>query len=308
MPRHISLIFPGQGSQSLGMLNPFSDELNNILDITSNILDINIVDCITNGPEEVLNKTSITQPAILITSYLYYQKFITDTGLVPNLFAGHSLGEYSALLASNSIDLSTAVSLVHKRGVFMERAKPGSMFAILNLDLISIQNICKEVQEATGKIVSAANINSQNQIVVAGDNDSTILVAEKCKEVGAKRCIQLKVSVASHCALMKDAADQLEVELNNISITKPDIPILHNFDASPSIDSLEIKSKLKNQLFKPVQWVDTMNHIKNYDGIVIECGPGRVLTGLAKTNGFRTRAIRRCQRKNIRQRDWQSLY
>ena len=286
MPRHISLIFPGQGSQSLGMLNSFEGELNNILDITNNILDINIVDCITNGPEEVLNKTSITQPAILITSYLYYQKFITDTGLVPNLFAGHSLGEYSALLASNSIDLSTAVSLVHKRGVFMENAKPGSMFAILNLDLISIQDICKEVEEATGKIVSAANINSQNQIVVAGDNDSTILVAEKCKQVGAKRCIQLKVSVASHCALMKDAADLLEVELNNISITKPDIPILHNFDALPSIDSLEIKSKLKNQLFKPVQWVDTMNHIKNYDGIVIECGPGKVLTGLAKTNGL----------------------
>ena len=159
-------------------------------------------------------------------------------------------------------------------------------FAILNLDLISIQNICKEVEEATGKIVSAANINSQNQIVVAGDNDSTILVAEKCKEAGAKRCIQLTVSVASHCALMRDAADQLELELNNISITEPDIPILHNFDASPSIDSLEIKSKLKNQLFKPVQWVDTMNHIKNYDGIVIECGPGKVLTGLAKTNGL----------------------
>ena len=286
MPRHISLIFPGQGSQSLGMLNPFNDELNNILDITSNILDINIVDCITNGPEEVLNKTSITQPAILITSYLYYQKFITDTGLVPDLFAGHSLGEYSALLASNSIDLSTAISLVHKRGVFMENAKPGSMVDILNLDLISIQNICKEVEEATGKIVSAANINSQNQIVVAGDNDSTLLVAEKCKEAGAKRCIQLKVSVASHCTLMKDAADQLEGELNNISITEPDIPILHNFDASPSIDSLEIKSKLKNQLFKPVQWVDTMNHIKSYDGIVIECGPGKVLTGLAKTNGL----------------------
>ena len=286
MPRHISLIFPGQGSQSLGMLNPFKDELNNISDITSNILDINIVDCITNGPEEVLDKTSITQPAILITSYLYYQKFITDTGLVPNLFAGHSLGEYSALLAANSIDLSTAISLVHKRGVFMENAKAGLMFAILNLDLISIQNICKEVEEATGKIVSAANINSQNQVVVAGDKDSTILVAEKCKEAGAKRCIQLKVSVASHCALMKDAADQLEVELNNISINEPDIPILHNFDASPSIDSLEIKSKLKKQLFKPVQWVDTMKHIKNYDGIVIECGPGKVLTGLAKTNGL----------------------
>jgi [acyl-carrier-protein] S-malonyltransferase len=118
--------------------------------------------------------------------------------------------------------------------------------------------------------VSAANINSQNQIVVAGDNDSTILVAEKCKEAGAKRCIQLKVSVASHCALMKDAADQLELELNNITIAAQVFLILHNFDALPSIDSIEIKLKLKNQLFKPVQWVDTMKHIKNYDGIVIE--------------------------------------
>jgi [acyl-carrier-protein] S-malonyltransferase len=144
------------------------------------------------------------------------------------------------------------------------------MFAILNLALISIQDICKEVEEATGKIVSAANINSQNQIVVAGDNDSTILVAEKCKEAGAKRCIQLKVSVASHCALMKDAADQLELELNNITIAAQVFLILHNFDALPSIDSIEIKLKLKNQLFKPVQWVDTMKHIKNYDGIVIE--------------------------------------
>jgi [acyl-carrier-protein] S-malonyltransferase len=287
MPRHISLIFPGQGSQSLGMLNNFSEsELGNILDLTSNISDINIIDCITNGPEDVLNKTSITQPAILITSYLYYQKFITDTGLVPDLFAGHSLGEYSALLASNSIDLSTAVSLVHKRGIFMENAKPGSMFAVLNLDLISIQNICKKVEEATGEIVSAANINSQKQIVVAGDMNSSRLVAEKCKEAGAKRCIQLNVSVASHCALMRNAADKLEFELNNTLITEPDIPIIHNFDASPSLDPLEIKSKLKKQLFKPVQWVETMKHIKNYDGIVIECGPGKVLTGLAKTNGL----------------------
>jgi [acyl-carrier-protein] S-malonyltransferase len=287
MPRHISLIFPGQGSQSLGMLEHFNElELSNISDITSNITDINIIDCITNGPEEVLNKTSITQPAILITSYLYYQKFITDTGLFPDLFAGHSLGEYSALMASNSIDLSTAVSLVHKRGIFMENAAPGSMFAILNLDLVSIQKICKKVEQATGEIVSAANINSQNQIVVAGDINSSRLVAEKCKEAGAKRCIQLNVSVASHCALMKNAADKLELELNNISINEPDIPIIHNFDGLPSIDPVEIKAKLKKQLFKPVQWVDTMRHIKNYDGIVIECGPGKVLTGLAKTNGL----------------------
>ena len=287
MPRHISLIFPGQGSQSLGMLEPFHEtELDNISDITNNVLDIDLVDCINNGPEETLNKTSITQPAILVASYLYYQKFITDTGLIPNLFAGHSLGEYSALLASNSIDLITAISLVHKRGTYMENAESGSMYAILNLELNLIQNICKEVENETGSIVSAANINSQNQIVIAGNNNSAQIVAKKCKEAGAKKCIQLKVSVASHCALMMDAANKLEEELNNTFIKEPEIPVLHNFDASATIDSDNIKLKLKKQLYKPVQWVDTMNHIKNYDGIVIECGPGKVLTGLAKTNGL----------------------
>jgi [acyl-carrier-protein] S-malonyltransferase len=287
MPRHISLIFPGQGSQSLGMLEPFNKtELDNLSDITNNVLDIDLFDCINNGPEETLNKTSITQPAILVASYLYYQKFITDTGLIPNLFAGHSLGEYSALLASNSIDLITAISLVHKRGTYMENTESGSMYAILNLELNLIQNICKEVENETGSIVSAANINSQNQIVIAGNNNSAKIVAEKCKEAGAKRCIQLKVSVASHCALMIDAANKLEEELNDTFIKEPEIPVLHNFDASATIDSDDIKLKLKKQLYKPVQWVDTMNHIKNYDGIVIECGPGKVLTGLAKTNGL----------------------
>ena len=287
MPRHISLIFPGQGSQSLGMLEPFhGEELDNLSDITNNILDIDIIDCINNGPEEALNKTSITQPAILIASHLFYHKFIADTGVIPNLFAGHSLGEYSALLASNSIDLITAISLVHKRGTYMENAESGSMYAILNLELNLIQNICKEVEDETGSIVSAANINSQNQIVIAGNNNSAKIVAEKCKEAGAKRCIQLKVSVASHCALMIDAANKLEEELNDTFIKEPEIPVLHNFDASATIDSDDIKLKLKKQLYKPVQWVDTMNHIKNYDGIVIECGPGKVLTGLAKTNGL----------------------
>ena len=168
----------------------------------------------------------------------------------------------------------------------MENAESGSMYAILNLELNLIQNICKEVEDETGSVVSAANINSPNQIVIAGNNNSAKIVAEKCKEAGAKRCIQLKVSVASHCALMIDAANKLEEELNDTFIKEPEIPVLHNFDASATIDSDDIKLKLKKQLYKPVQWVDTMNHIKNYDGIVIECGPGKVLTGLAKTNGL----------------------
>jgi len=194
MPRHISLLFPGQGSQSLNMLSTFSSsEINSVSNTVNNALDIDIIDCIKNGPDEILNQTSITQPAILITSYLYYQRFINDTGIVPDIFAGHSLGEYSALLASESIDLLSAISLVHKRGKYMENAESGSMYAILNFDLSLIKTICEEVESLTGQIVSAANINSTNQIVIAGNDNSTKIVADRCKDAGAKRCIQLKV-------------------------------------------------------------------------------------------------------------------
>ena len=287
MPRHISLLFPGQGSQSLDMLSTFSSsEINSVSNIVNNALDIDIIDCIKNGPDEILNQTSITQPAILITSYLYYQRFINDTGIVPDIFAGHSLGEYSALLASESIDLLSAISLVHKRGKYMENAESGSMYAILNFDLSLIKTICEEVESLTGQTVSAANINSTNQIVIAGNDNSTKIVADRCKDAGAKRCIQLKVSVASHCALMNDAADMLEQELNSISINEPKTTVIHNYDALPSKNSSDIKLKLKKQLSNPVQWVDTMNKIRKYDGLVIECGPGKVLSGLAKTNGL----------------------
>ena len=160
------------------------------------------------------------------------------------------------------------------------------MYAILNFDLSLIKTICEEVESLTGQIVSAANINSTNQIVIAGNDNSTKIVADKCKDAGAKRCIQLKVSVASHCALMNDAADLLEQELNSISINEPKTTVLHNYDALPSKNSSDIKLKLKKQLFNPVQWVDTMNKIRKYDGLVIECGPGKVLSGLAKTNGL----------------------
>ena len=215
MPRHISLIFPGQGSQSIGMLNSFSeDELNNVTKISKEVLDTDIVDCIKNGPEEDLNKTSITQPALLIASYLYYKKFLDLFDITPNLLAGHSLGEYSALLASNSIKIDDAISLVHKRGKCMENSQKGSMFAILNLDLNEINQICKAVEEETGQVISPANINSPNQVVIAGSDEAATIAANKCKEAGAKRCIQLKVSVASHCNLMDEAASVFKKELD----------------------------------------------------------------------------------------------
>jgi len=287
MPRHISLIFPGQGSQSLGMLNSFSeDELDNVTKISKEVLDIDIVDCIKNGPEAELNKTSITQPALLIASYLYYKKFLDLFDITPNLLAGHSLGEYSALLASNSINIDDAVSLVHKRGKCMENSQKGSMFAILNLDLKEINQICMVAEEETGQVISPANINSPNQVVIAGSDEAAKIAAERCKEAGAKRCIQLKVSVASHCNLMDEAASIFKKELDEHKFNTPEIPIVHNVDAKVEEDATNIPKKLLEQLTLPVQWTKTMEYIKSFDGIVIECGPGKVLSGLAKINGL----------------------
>ena len=287
MPRHISLIFPGQGSQSIGMLDSFSeDELNYVTKISEEILDIDIIDCIKNGPEEDLNETSITQPALLIASYLYYKKFLDVFAITPDLLAGHSLGEYSALLASNSIKIDDAISLVHKRGKCMENSQKGLMFAILNLDFNEINKICMAVEQETGQVISPANINSPNQVVIAGSNEAAAIAADKCKDAGAKRCIKLKVSVASHCNLMNEAASNFKKELDEYKFNMPEISIINNVDAKIEEDITNIPKKLIEQLTLPVQWTKTMEYIKTFDGIVIECGPGKVLSGLAKTNGL----------------------
>ena len=285
MPRHISLLFPGQGSQSLGMLSSFSNEdINFISEVSNKVLSVDLVNVIQQGPEDKLNQTSLTQPALLATSYLYYKKFVSITGANPNLLAGHSLGEYSALVASGSIDFEDALLLVHKRGLFMEKCDAGSMFAILNLDLETIDSICSEVSSRLNQSISSANINSLNQVVIAGTHEAAQAAADQCMEKGSKRAIQLKVSVASHCELMNQASILLSEELKNISFKNPNIPILHNINASESDG--DISNLLTDQLTQPVQWSKTMEGIKSYNGIVVECGPGKVLSGLAKNNGL----------------------
>ena len=288
MPRHISLLFPGQGSQSLGMLSSFSSEdLDFISSASKEILSFDLLDVIQSGSDDKLNQTSFTQPALLATSYLYYKKFLSITELTPNIMAGHSLGEYSALVASGSIDFKTALNLVYKRGLFMEKSDVGSMFAILNLNIETIYSICDEVRDTLDEIVAPANINSANQVVIAGSHEAAALAAEKCKVAGAKRTIQLKVSVASHCNLMQSASILLSEEMKNIKFNNPAIPIIHNVNALESNNNDDdIAQKLTDQLIKPVQWLKTMEKINMLDGIVVECGPGRVLSGLAKTNGL----------------------
>ena len=287
MPRHISLLFPGQGSQSLGMLSSFnSEDLDFISSASKETLSFDLLDVIQSGPDDKLNQTSFTQPALLATSYLYYKKFLSITELTPNIMAGHSLGEYSALVASGSIDFKTAFNLVYNRGLFMENSDVWSMFAILNLNIETIYSICDEVRETLDEIVAPANINSANQVVIAGSHEAAALAAEKCKVAGAKRTIQLKVSVASHCNLMQSASILLSEEMKNIKFNNPTIPIIHNVDALEGNNDDDIAQKLTDQLIKPVQWLKTMEKINMLDGIVVECGPGRVLSGLAKTNGL----------------------
>ena len=283
MPRHISLVFPGQGSQSVGMLDDFSlEEISSIKPALTE-LPFDLIDIIQNNPEDLLNKTSITQPALLATSYLHYKKFLTLTDTRPDIMAGHSLGEYSALVAADSIKLKNAISLVHKRGLLMESSEKGSMFAILNLDLSLVKDICNEVSVSTGLIVSPANINSPNQIVIAGNEEAALIVADRCKEAGAKRCIQLKVGAASHCMLMKAASESLLSELSEIHFNELSIPIIHNYDVSIELSCKNVVDKLTSQLTCPVKWIDTMNLIKEFNGIIIECGPGRVLSWLGQS-------------------------
>lgn len=283
MSKHISVVFPGQGSQSQGMTDIFSsDELNNIGYI--NPFDFDLLDII-NHDEEKLNKSYFTQPALVLTSLLYYQRLKNILPNQPNILAGHSLGEYSALVASNAIDLHSALRLVYKRGKFMSESKNGSMMAVMGATLENILNVCDQINKEENENISAANLNSPNQIVLGGLESSVDIAAIKLKELGAKRCIKLKVATASHCKLLDDASKKLENELNLTEFIEPEIDVIQNINASISSDTIHIKQNLVNQLTNPVQWIDTMNQINQHQGIIIECGPGKVLSGLAKANG-----------------------
>ena len=287
MPRHISILFPGQGSQSLGMLNHHStDLLKSYEEEINNLLGFNIIDVINNGPIEDLNKTSITQPAILLASILDFKNISNKLGLIPDILCGHSLGEYSAMVAANAISLQEGLSLVHKRGKLMEKCPNGSMCAVLNVDLDVINEICSKVEDEIKTIVTPANLNSPKQIVVSGTEEGVDEVINRLKDCGYNKCIKLKVSVAAHSKVMSITLDQFENELNNINFSLPEYSIIQNVNNKIPKNIDNLKENLLNQLVMPVQWINTMKQIKKYDGIVIECGPNKVLSGLAKANGI----------------------
>ena len=258
-----AIVFPGQGSQHLNMLAQGSildvaqsPEFSHLAELCSDLISIDFFDLIENGPEESLNKTSITQPVLLLVSYLHYQKLINHIEVDPIVFAGHSLGEYSALVAANSISIEDALQVVRKRGLLMEEAPTGSMAAILGLNISMIDELCQQVSMDASMQVQCANINSPTQTVISGSNEAVVRTQELCLQAGAKRAITLKVSIASHSPLMKVVKDEFYDFLSTIELKAPEISVLHNVTNQSSTEPSVIKNLLVQQLYSPVQWVN----------------------------------------------------
>ena len=281
-----SIVFPGQGSQSLGMMSDLRSNFSVVNEIFQEASDAINVDLwkIINEDQELLNLTENTQPVMLAAGYATYKVLAGEVNLTSISIAGHSLGEYTALVASGSLSFFEAAQLVRKRAELMQAAVPsgsGSMAAILGLDDTRVIEICLK---ASGKgVVEAVNFNSPGQVVIAGEKDAVANACELMKEAGAKRALVLPVSVPSHCSLMKDAAMEYKYSVDNINFQMGSEKVIHNVDADYSSNIDEIKSKLVEQLYKPVLWTSTVQKMKE-SGVekLIEAGPGKVLAGLTR--------------------------
>jgi len=281
-----SIVFPGQGSQSLGMLSDLNSNFSVVSEIFQEASDSISVDLwkILNEDQEALNQTENTQPVMLAAGYATYKVLSKETNLSPISMAGHSLGEYTALVVSNSMSFFDAIQLVRKRGELMQAAVPsgtGSMAAILGLEDSIIIEICKKASEKG--VVEAVNFNSPGQVVIAGEKNAVAHACELMKEDGAKRALILPVSVPSHCSLMKQAASEFKNSIDSVDFKMSDVKVIHNVDANYASDINEIKSKLVEQLHMPVLWTSSVNKMKE-SGVekLLEAGPGKVLTGLTR--------------------------
>jgi [acyl-carrier-protein] S-malonyltransferase len=286
----LAFVFPGQGSQSVGMLGDMAKEcamIQQVFNKASDVLDYDLWELTQQGPEEQLNRTEFTQPALLVAGVALWYWWQDQKGPTPSVFAGHSLGEYTALVCAQALSLEDAVLLVAERGRFMQLAVPegsGAMAAILGLQNEIIENVCQEVmQSLKGLVVSPANYNTIGQVVIAGHKEAVLLVMDKLKASGAKRCQLLMVSVPSHCALMKPAALSLGKILKDVPMQLPKIPVVQNVDVAIHSTVEEIKEALIEQLCQPVRWVETIEFI-HQRGVesLRECGPGTVLSALNK--------------------------
>ncbi|MDO4697591.1 MAG: ACP S-malonyltransferase [Pasteurellaceae bacterium] len=284
-----AMVFPGQGSQAVGMLAdlaPLYPIVEETFKQASDVLGYDLWDLVQNGTADDLGQTHRTQPALLTASVALYriwqQKFPEQK---PAVMAGHSLGEYSALVCAGVLDFQEAVKLVELRGQAMQDAVPagtGAMFAIIGLDNEAIINACEQAQQETGEIVSAVNFNSPGQVVIAGTKTAAERAGALCKEAGAKRALPLAVSVPSHCELMKPAADKLAEALVHLTLNAPQVPVINNVDVQVETKAVAIRNALVRQLYSPVRWTEIVEKMAA-EGVttLYEIGPNKVLTGLA---------------------------
>lgn len=284
----IAFVFPGQGSQKVGMMQEFYDKYDVVKEVfhtADEALGYSIMDMCFKGPEEDLRLTANTQPAILTCSVAAL-KVLWANGIHADIAAGHSLGEYSALVAAGAISLADAVRTVHKRGQYMQEAVPvgeGSMAAVLGMDSDKIVEICQEAQKATGKAVQAVNFNCPGQVVIAGAVEGVNKAIAELKAAGAKRAVPLPVSAPFHSSLMKPAADKLAVELDKVTFSNAKMPVVANVTAQPETDAAMIKELLVKQAASPVLWETSVrNMIASGVTDFVEVGPGKVLCGFTK--------------------------
>ena len=280
----LAFVFPGQGSQAVGMLADVEAAAADTFAEASSVLGYDLWDLISNGPEEKLNQTEFTQPALLTSSIALFRLAQERGAPAADVVAGHSLGEYSALVAAGVLEFADAVSLVRQRGSFMQSAVPigkGSMAAVLGLDDDVVRDVCEK--SAQGEVVQAANYNAPGQVVIAGSTAAVDRAIEACKDAGARRAMPLPVSAPFHSELMQPAAEQMAEVLEEVTFSAPTVAVLQNIDAQLHVDPAEIKDNLVAQMCGAVLWTDTVRQLASM-GVsnMIECGPGKVLTGLAR--------------------------
>ncbi len=289
MTNTLAVVFPGQGSQSVGMLRGIAAKYPSVQETfaeASQVLGYDLWQLVQQGPVEQLNQTVYTQPALLTASYAIWKVLQTTSSIEPAMLAGHSLGEYSALVCAGALKFSDAVKLVAARGQYMQEAvsaEEGAMAAIIGLDDASIISICEKAAHSADEVISPANYNSIGQVVVAGHLAPVERAIILAKEQGAKLAMLIPVSVPSHCVLMRPAADRLQVQLADVALQMPTIPVVSNVEARPYENAAAIRAGLIKQLYSPVLWVSIVQYfIQSGIKTVIECGPGKVLTGLNK--------------------------
>jgi [acyl-carrier-protein] S-malonyltransferase len=286
--KSFAFVFPGQGSQSVGMLDAWGDhpEVVKTLQEASVALGEDVAKLIHEGPKETLALTTNTQPVMLVAGVAAYRAWMAETGVAPVAVAGHSLGEYSALVAAGVLTLSQAVPLVRLRAQAMQEAVPvgtGAMAAILGLDAAKVREVCATVSQASGEVAEAVNFNDPGQTVIAGSKAGVEQACEALKAAGAKRALPLPVSAPFHSSLMKPAAEKLKLKLAEVELKVPQIPLVNNIDVAVETNAERIRDALYRQAYGPVRWVECVQALKA-SGVthIVECGPGKVLAGMVK--------------------------